>query len=116
MSTSYALSAEQVSNAIAGHDLRTFKGWTGAAKALLADAPLMTGIQDKNSPYVVLKAEFDGQPEVFFFYNETGGVYSQDLSSDFDNSAWSGDSWDGLEAEDNIATLTNPAFVTLRHE
>jgi hypothetical protein len=43
---SYALTAEQVAIAIAGHDLRTFKGWIAAASSLLADAPLMTGIQE----------------------------------------------------------------------
>lgn len=113
---SYALTAEQVAIAIAGHDLRTFKGWTAAASSLLADAPLMTGIQERHSPYVILKVEFNGKPEVVFFYNETNGVYSPDLASDFDGSAWSNDSWDGVEAERNIATLTSPDFVTLCHE
>ena len=112
----YTLTAEQVSNAIAGHDLRTFKGWTAAASSLLADAPLMTGILEKHSPYVILKAEFDGKPEVVFFYNETNGIYSPDLASDFDSSAWCNDSWDGVDAETNIATLTCPDFVTLRHD
>ncbi|WP_341679558.1 hypothetical protein [Comamonas thiooxydans] len=112
----YTLTADQVSNAIAGHDLCTFKGWTAAASSLLADAPLMTGIQERHSPYVILKVEFNGKPEVVFFYNETNGVYSPDLASDFDSSAWSNDSWDGVEAERNIATLTSPDFVTLRHE
>lgn len=113
---SYALTAEQVAIAIAGHDLRTFKGWIAAASSLLADAPLMTGIQEIHRPYVILKAEFNGKPEVVFFYNETNGIYSPDLASDFDISAWCNDSWDGVEAEANIATLTCPDFVTLRHE
>ncbi|EED67384.1 hypothetical protein CtesDRAFT_PD2330 [Comamonas testosteroni KF-1] len=76
----------------------------------------MTGIQEIHSPYVILKAEFNGKPEVVFFYNETNGIYSPDLASDFDISAWCNDSWDGVEAEANIATLTCPDFVTLRHE
>lgn len=63
----YTLTAEQVSNAISGHDIRTFKGWTAAASSLLADAPLMTGIQEKHSPYMILKAEFNGKPEVVSF-------------------------------------------------
>ncbi|WP_230630080.1 hypothetical protein [Comamonas testosteroni] len=88
---SYALTAEQVAIAIAGHDLRTFKGWIAAASSLLADAPLMTGIQEKHSPYVILKAEFNGKPEVVFFYNETNVIYSPDLASDFDISAWCND-------------------------
>ena len=113
---SYALTAEQVAIAIAGYDLRTFKGWTAAASSLLADAPLMTGIQEKHSPYVILKAEFNGKPEVVFFYNETNGIYSPDLASDFDSSAWCNHSWDGVDAETYIATLTCPDFVTLRHD
>lgn len=116
LAATYALTREEVSMAIAGHNLRTFKGWTAAASALLADAPLLTGIQDKSSPYVILKAEFDGKPEVVFFYNETNGVYSPDLASDFDSSAWCDNSWDGVNAETNIATLTSPDFVTLRRE
>lgn len=116
LTSTYALTPDEVSMAIAGHNLRTFDGWTAAASALLAGAPSLTGIQEKSSPYVILKAEFDGKPEVVFYYNETNGVFSPDLASDFDSNAWCIESWDGVDVETNIATLTSPDFVTLRHE
>ncbi|WP_304350839.1 hypothetical protein [Comamonas testosteroni] len=114
--TTYALTPEQVKAAIAGHDLRTYKGWVAAATALLADAPYLTGIREGDSKQTVLKIEWKGKAEVVSYYDEYQGIYSEDQMGDFDSSAWSIDSWDGVEVADNIATLTNPVFMALRPE
>lgn len=115
----YALTPDEVQAAIAGHNLRTYSGWIDACRALLAGAPAMTAISEKGSKCMALKAPWgsDSTNEVFAYYDANGsGVYDEEQLSDFDSSAWNGESWDGVSVESNIATLTNPVFVTLRHE
>lgn len=113
---SYALTAEQVAIAIAGHDLRTYKGWMAAAEALLADAPYMTAIREGETKQMVLKIEWEGKPAIVSYYDHHNGVYSEQEMADYDSSAWNETSWDGVSEEENAATLTIPVFVTLRHE
>lgn len=119
MSTSFILTAEQIQVAIADHDLRTYKGWIAAARALLADAPALTGIAEgSNSRQLVLKVDFDGTADVYGYWDEKqDGIYDGEYLSDFDSNAWncSTQSWDCVTVEENIAVLTNPVFVTLRH-
>lgn len=116
MSTRYTLTVEQVSRAIAGHDLGTFNGWTAAAKALLEDAPLMTGIKIRNSADMILKTEFDGRPEVVLALDVVNGIYCQDLLHSLDHNDWLHDIWDFRDVEHCIATLSDPAFATLRQQ
>ena len=111
----YALTPAQVQAAIAGHDLSTFKGWTAAARALLANAPDWTAIKDSDVGYTVA---VDG--EVYAIASELGGdsaTYSEELLVDIDESAWDRElgSWEGsIQASSD--TLKNPVFVTLRHK
>lgn len=112
MSTSYKLTAEEVANAIAGHDLRTYRGWKAAATALLADAPEWTGIKQVGGFVLKVDGNVCGCAE----YNDANAVYSQDDLFDFDNSAWGTDSWDGTDAEENCRDLQRPVFVALNHE
>lgn len=117
--TTFSLTAKQVQAAIAGHDLRTYEGWIAAARAILADAPALTGITEGQTRQVVLKVDFDGNTDVCAYWDEKhDGVYDEEYLSDFDSSAWDDDaqSWDGVPVEQNIAVLTNPVFVTFRHE
>lgn len=116
--TAYALTPEQVQAAIAGHDLRTYNGWIAAARAILADAPALTGITEGTEGQVVLKVDFDGKTDVYAYWDEKrDGRYDEEYLSDFDRSAWDSDtqSWDGVPVEQNIAVLTNPTFVTFCH-
>ncbi|MFZ7336102.1 hypothetical protein ACLS0R_07500 [Comamonas jiangduensis] len=118
-STTYSLTHEQVQAAIAGHDLRTYDGWLAAASALLADAPALTGITEGNKGQVVLKVDFDGNVDVYPYWDEKrDGIFYEEYLSDFDRSAWDDQtqSWDSVPVEENIAVLINPVFVTLRQQ
>lgn len=110
----YTLTPTQIASAIAGHDLRTYKGWIAAATALLAEAPFMTGIREGKTKQIVLKVEWNGKAEIVSYYDDLDGVYSEELMGDFDSSAWSVDSWDGVDVQANISTLTEPVFIALR--
>lgn len=113
----YSLTQEQIKAAISGKDLRTYNGWIAAAQALLSDAPEWTAIAQESGCYTV-KVNVGGEFGIFDCAKYTGNpdaVYSEEDLGDFDNSAWNGESWDGLSAEENVASLTTPVFVTLRH-
>lgn len=113
----YSLTQEQIKAAISGKDLRTYKGWVAAAEALLSDAPEWTAIEQEGGCYTV-KVKIDGEFGISSCAKNTGNpdaVYGEEDLGDFDCSAWNGESWDGLSAEENVASLTTPVFVALRH-
>lgn len=114
----YSLTQEQINEAITGKNLRSYDGWLAAAEALLAEAPEWTGIVQPDGLYVV-KAELAGESGIFscaISQHTLDPVYNVDDLGEFDRSAWSGESWDGLAADENVAALTAPVFVALRHE
>lgn len=111
------MTPEQVQAAIAGHDLKTFKGWMAAARALLADKPFGTAIQDQGQYLAIVQGDLcslagfgDGRTT---YELENGRPVD---GGEADDTAWDDERccWDGLEsAEQNILTLTDPVFVTL---
>lgn len=105
----YTLTALQVEAALAGHNLRTYKGWIAAAKALLADAPEWTGIRQMGGFAVKVDGHLYGCAEC----TTAGHLYTEDDLFDFDKSAWSRDSWDCACADVTSAELTRPVFVAL---
>lgn len=113
---SITMTREQVQAAIAGHDLKTFKGWTAAAVALLADKPAGTAIKDSEVGFMTLidgslcalPVNRDGSTR---FETENGVPLE---GCDPDESAWSERGcWDCSEPEHDLRTLTEPVFVTL---
>lgn len=110
------MTTEQVQAAIAGHDLTTFRGWTAAAAALLADKPAGTALHDDPAGFVALingslcafPANRDGS---LTFTTENG---FPEEGCDPDESAWSDRGcWDGSTPEHDARVLTEPVFVTL---
>lgn len=112
------MAPEQVQAAIAGHDLKTCKGWLAAARALLADKPAGTAIKDGDHGYTTL---IDGDLCCLAGFRDGRTTYETKDGipvdgCDPDVSAWDDERgcWDGLEsAEQNMCTLTNPVFCTL---
>lgn len=109
----YTMTHEQVQAAIAGHDLTTYKGWIAAAEALLAAAPEWTAIREEGG-FVV---KHEGGIYACAEHRDADAIYSvEDDLYDFDASAWCVNAWDGMTEAKCTASLTNPVFVSLRHE
>lgn len=114
---SITMTPEQVQAAIAGYDLKTFKGWTAAALALLQDKPERTAIKDQGG-YMVL---IDGDLCCLAGFSDDRTTYEMDEGclvdgGEPDASAWDDERgcWDGVESpEQNARTLIAPVFVTL---
>lgn len=117
MTTHYHLTPLEASEALAGHDLRTFKDWVAAATALLLKAPNWTALVEAGGDFYVVKTEFQGVLRICHTHRSENSahVYRPDELTDFDCSAWAVDAWDGMDAESNAAALATPVFVTLRH-
>ncbi|WP_052223891.1 hypothetical protein [Comamonas testosteroni] len=111
------MTSEQVQAAIAGHDLKTFKGWMAAARALLADKPFGTALKDQGQFLAIVGSELcslagfgDGRTT---YELEAGRPVD---GCEADDSAWDDERgcWDGVEsADENTLTITAPEFVTL---
>lgn len=111
------MTPEQVQAAIAGLDLKTYKGWIAGAIALLKDKPVGTAIEDQGG-YLAL---IDGGLCCLAGFSDGRTTYEMEDGHPVDGgepdvSAWDDERccWDGLEsAEQNALTLTAPVFVTL---
>jgi len=117
LNASYQLTREQIDAAINGLDLRSYDDWMLAAKALLADAPPWTAIEQVDGIYLV-KVSVDGVSTISWcpkYDQPKPYVYTVDDLCAHDRSAWAGDSWDGASAQDNEASIRNPVFVSLHH-
>ncbi len=117
----YALTPEQVQAAIADHDLTTYKGWTAAARTLLANAPEWTAISDIPCSGYVVKINTNGAEfDCFAVANEGNPnyLYSLDDAFEFDPGTWDNETkaWEGANQSDCIAMLQNPVFASLSHQ
>lgn len=114
LSREFSLSKEQIDTAISGHNLRTYDGWMAAVKALLQDAPSWTAIRCNET--LCVKATVDSTLGVFSCHehDNPNHVYGIGDLADFDRSAWTGFSWDGMTVENCEGSLKTPSFVSLR--
>lgn len=118
--TQITMTTEQVQAAIAGHDLKTFAGWTAAAIALLQDKPERTALKDSDGVgfmvlidghLIAVPANDDGSLTFAMFDGFPDG------SCDPDASAWDDQRgcWDCSTPQTDWLTLTAPVFCTLTY-
>lgn len=93
----------------------SYAGWCACAVELLQDKPAGTALKDCEEGFTCL---IEGQlfaipanAEGSTVFECTDGV--PDAAVQVEESAWNGDSWDGMDCDGTARIVTQPQFVTL---